>query len=185
MHFRKSPPWFRAAFVDLTCMRSPVCGEWDIHVYIYVQGCQILSKKSGLNNSYFDRSARNHSKAIHASFKAKRKKKGVKNGNNIADGQAFGFFFHLLFVFCAHAKCRLVHVLQRQSDRGRTTRRGIMSLTAVRGGFFLSFLFFTFKVSAHVHRTACLFCRQQHFNADISAARCEPFADLHRCMQNK
>lgn len=60
------------------------------------------------------------------------KQKGVKNGNNIADGRAFGFFFHLLFVFCAHAKCRLVHVLQRQSDRGRTTRRGIMSLTAVR-----------------------------------------------------
>lgn len=60
------------------------------------------------------------------------KQKGVKNGNNIADGRAFGFFFPLLFVFCAHAKCRLVHVLQRQSDRGRTTRRGIMSLTAVR-----------------------------------------------------
>lgn len=117
-------------------------------------------------------------------LKQKERKKGVKNGNNIADGRAFGFFFHLLFVFCAHAKCRLVHVLQRQSDRGRTTRRGIMSLTAVRV-FSPFFSCFTFKFSAHVHRTACFFCRQQHFNADISAARCEPFADLHRCMQNK
>lgn len=84
------------------------------------------------------------------------KQKGVKNGNNIADGRAFGFFFHLLFVFCAHAKCRLVHVLQRQNDRGRTTRRGIMSLTAVRV-FPPFFSCFTFKFSAHVHRTACFF----------------------------
>lgn len=81
-------------------------------------------------------------------LKQKERKKGVKNGNNIADGRAFGFFFHLLFVFCAHAKCRLVHVLQRQSDRGRTTRRGIMSLTAVRG---FSPFFFLVLLSNSLH----------------------------------
>lgn len=89
MHFRKSPPWFRAAFVDLTYMGSPVCGV----IYRAVKFCL----KSALNNSYFDRCGRNHSKAIHASFKAKRKKKRSKKRKQYSRRTGFWLLFSSTF----------------------------------------------------------------------------------------
>lgn len=61
--------------------------------------------KSALNNSYFDRSGRNHSKAIHASFKAKRKKKRSKKRKQYS--RRTGFWLLFSSTFCILRTCKM------------------------------------------------------------------------------
>lgn len=108
--------------------------------------------KSGLNNSYFDRSGRNHSKAIHASFKAKRSKKRKQYSRRT------GFWLLFSSTFCILRTRKMqTCACPAKAERSRQDNKEGNYESDSCSGFSPFFSCFTFKFSAHVHRTACFF----------------------------
>lgn len=102
--------------------------------------------KSGLNNSYFDRSGRNHSKAIHASFKAKRKKKRSKKRKQYSRRTGFWLLFSSTFCILRTRKMQTCACPAKAERSRQDNKEGNYESDSCSGFFPLFFFLFYFQI---------------------------------------